>query len=259
MRNYSCLLILTGAFILGCSEGPAPVAAPSKPTGSPGSLTAPAPPDIKADPSEKPFNTERKGDPEAADTNPQDTSAKPAPKPTDNAAPSDAKPVAIEGGTVTLTPNNTKITFVGTHSGEKPDPRTGTFTKFTGEADVDPDAKLLTSVKMDIETDSVSTPIDKLTNHLKTGDFLDVREYPKLTFESSKISVNDADAGNVTIVGQLTLHGTTKEISIPASVKVTDDGLTLVSNFTIDRTDFGMEFGEGKIEKNVALSVVIGK
>ena len=173
-------------------------------------------------------------------------------------AAADLKGVTIEAGVATLSPENTKIVFVGTHSGAKPDPRTGGFGKFTGKAEVDADAKTLKTVSIEIETGSLWTQIDMLTNHLKNADFFDVKEHPKAAFQSTKIEAGDA-TGNVTITGNLTLHGATKEISFPATVSVTDAGLTLSSKFTIDRTEFGMTFGEGKVEKEVSLTVVIGE
>ena len=48
----------------------------------------------------------------------------------------------------------------------------------------------------------------------------------------------------------------TKSISFPATVS-TDGGLELSAEFTIDRFDFGMTFGEDKIQKDVTLAVKV--
>lgn len=167
-----------------------------------------------------------------------------------------ATPVALADGVATLSPANTKIQFTGTHSGDKPDPRVGTFAKFSGEAKVDASAKTLQSVTLEIDTASLSTPIEKLTTHLQSEDFFDVREYPTAKFESTEITEAD---GKATIKGNLTLHGQTKEISFPASVSVTDKGLSLTSNFEIKRSEFGMDFSLDKVDDKVALSVAIGE
>ena len=55
------------------------------------------------------------------------------------------------------------------------------------------------------------------------------------------------------------LHGVTKEISFPATVQIGDEGLTLKSEFTIDRSQFGMTFGPDKVEKNVSMTIVVGE
>jgi polyisoprenoid-binding protein YceI len=165
-------------------------------------------------------------------------------------------PVKIEDGAATLSPDNTKIEFVGTHSPPKPpDPRVGVFQKFSGAAKVDADAKELQSVSVEIGTASLKTQFPKLTTHLQSADFFDVREYPTAKFESTEIA--PGDDGLVTIKGNLTLHGETKEISIPAAVSITDEGLTLRSNFSINGSEFGIKF-DG-VEDKISLSVAIGE
>jgi polyisoprenoid-binding protein YceI len=184
------------------------------------------------------------------------------PAPAAGEAPAAAEATALTAapmadGVVTLSPENTKIQFTGTHSPPKqPDPRVGGFAKFTGEAKVDAEAKKLESVTVDIDTTSLFTPIPKLTNHLQTEDFFDVRKYPAAKFESTEITAGES--GQTTIKGNLTLHGQTKEISFPATVKVSDKGLTLKSDFDISRAEFGIGKPEG-IEDNVALSIAIGE
>ena len=93
-----------------------------------------------------------------------------------------AEAVPLDKGVADISAANSKITFVGTHSGAKPDPRTGGFGKFTGRVTIDPATKNLTSVTADIDTTSLFTAIPKLTDHLKTADFLEVREYPTAKF-----------------------------------------------------------------------------
>jgi Uncharacterized conserved protein len=169
-----------------------------------------------------------------------------------------ATPVPVSGGNVTLSPDNTKIQFVGTHSPPKqPDPRRGGFAKFKGKVAVDAATKSLKSVSVEIDTASLFTEIDKLTTHLKSPDFFDVREYPKATFESTKITAGEK--GKATITGKLSLHGVTKEISFPATAEVGDKGLTLKSEFSIDRRQFDMKFGEGMVEPKVSMTVIVGE
>ncbi len=170
-----------------------------------------------------------------------------------------ATPVPVSGGSATLSPDNTKIQFVGTHSPPKqPDPRTGGFAKFKGKAEVDAATKSLKSVSVEIDTASLFAEIgDKLTNHLKSPDFFSVREYPKATFESTKVAAGEK--GKAIITGKLSLHGVTKEISFPATVEVGEKGLTLTSDFSIDRRQFGMTYGEGAVEPKVSMKVVVGE
>jgi polyisoprenoid-binding protein YceI len=165
-----------------------------------------------------------------------------------------AKPVAATDGVVTLSPENTKIQFEGFHSPRKPaDPHIGGFAKFSGQAVVDADK--LKSVSVEIDTASLFTKIPKLTGHLKTADFFEVREYPTAKFESTKVA--PGEGGQTLITGNLTLHGVTKEIAIPATVAVTASGLVLTARYDLDRTEFGMTYGG--VEEKVPLTVVVGE
>jgi polyisoprenoid-binding protein YceI len=169
------------------------------------------------------------------------------------------KPVAIEDGAATLTPKNTTIQFVGTHVGPKPDPRTGYFTKFTGALAVDEATKAPTAAFVEIETASLVTPIARLTGHLQSPDFFEVRRYPKAKFESKKIETVDAARGKYKITGDLTIREEKKTISFPASVKIGDSGIVLASKFKIKRSEFGMTFGPDRVVDDVEMTVTVGK
>ena len=175
--------------------------------------------------------------------------------PSKAAATGDKTPVAIKDGTAEVNPENSRIQFIGTHAGAKPDPRVGGFTKFSGKLTTEKDA--LTAAEFEISTDSMWTEFDKLTNHLKGPDFFDIKEFPEIKFQSTKI---DASAdGKIAVTGDLTLHGQTKSILVPATVTVTDAGVTLVAEFTIDRIEFGIAYEPEKVEKTVSLTVVVGE
>jgi polyisoprenoid-binding protein YceI len=176
---------------------------------------------------------------------------------TEAGATTEAAPIkpALGGGTeVALSPANTKIQFVGNHTGNDPNPRTGTFEEFSGKAMIN-EGKL-SSLDVDIQTKSVKTQIEKLTNHLKSADFFNVREHPKATFQSTAIEADGAD--KLKITGNLTLLGVSQPISFPATVS-TKDGLSLQAAFNIDRTKFGMDFGLNNVEKEVEMTVTVGK
>ncbi len=144
--------------------------------------------------------------------------------------------------------DNTKIEFTGTKKDGK---HTGGFKKLSGEVTEDKGWK----ISVTIETDSLFSDDEKLTGHLKNGDFFGVKDNPKATFVSSKIEKGEKE-GTMTVTGKLTLLGKEKEISFPAEVK-TGDTFELKADFKIDRTDYGMTYGEGKVDKEVALKVTV--
>jgi polyisoprenoid-binding protein YceI len=162
--------------------------------------------------------------------------------------------VSASESTVALTPTNTKIQFVGIHTGDKPDPRTGKFSKLTGSAKLADDQ--LEAIVVEIDTTSLTTEIDKLTTHLKSSDFFDVREHPKAVFKST--SIESGDDGQVLVKGNLTLMGETKPVSFPAKVSMAD-GLKLEAKFELDRTQFGMNYGVDRVDKMVTMTIAVGK
>jgi polyisoprenoid-binding protein YceI len=169
----------------------------------------------------------------------------------------EAQSVAVKNGKATFDDTNAKIEFVGSKPQGKHD---GGFKKLSGAAELTPDGKGLNKITVDIDATSLwsDTP-PKLTNHLKSSDFFDVKRYPKIAFASTKITAGGKGGATHTITGNLTLHGETKELSFPATVRLVNNGLSIRSDFTFDKTQFGMSYGRGKIHDDVKIKVAIGK
>lgn len=169
-------------------------------------------------------------------------------------------PVAIESGNAMLSPKNTTIEFTGLHTGAEPNPRIGYFTRFRGQLMFDEETGAPKSGAVEIDAGSLVTPIDKLTNHLKSPDFFDARRFPRATFKVTKIEPTPvASAPTYKLTGDLTIRGVTKSITFPATVKVSDAGVMLESKFKLKRSEFGMNFGPDRVVDEVSMSVVVGK
>src|ERR1041385_4677308 len=65
-------------------------------------------------------------------------------------------------------------------------------------------------------------------------------QYPDITFQSTNVTakMTTADRYEVKIDGDLTLHGVTKRITIPAVVTLNGNDLRAVGLYSIDRGDF---------------------
>lgn len=153
-----------------------------------------------------------------------------------------------------LTGENTKVTFVGTKPGGK---HNGGFKKLTGNATVTDGNIETLKIEVDIDTDSLYSddPSGKLTAHLKNPDFFGVKDNPKATFKTTKIEKTDK---GYTITGDLTMIGKTKAVSFPATVGEKDGVLSITSDFKIDRTQWGMNFGsKGQVDKDVAIKLAV--
>ena len=150
-----------------------------------------------------------------------------------------------------LTGSNTKVEFVGTKPGGK---HTGGFAKLEGKATVEGTEPASLKIDVTIETDSLYSDDPKLTAHLKAPDFFSVKDFPKAAFKSTKV---EKTATGYAVAGDLTLMGKTKGVTMPATVAATGDTLTLTSEFKINKTDWGMTYGKGKIDDEVTLKVTV--
>lgn len=88
----------------------------------------------------------------------------------------------------------------------------GNFKKFDGTINVDVDHPEKSSVTATIDATSIDTKNDKRDEDLRSADFFDVAKYPTITFKSKSVKQTGADSGD--ILGDLTMHGVTKEITL---------------------------------------------
>ena len=90
----------------------------------------------------------------------------------------------------------------------------GRFDKFNGNFSFDDKNPAASKVKVDIDTTSLNTNHAERDKHLRSPDFLDTAKFPTATFESTE--VKSTGEGKAQIVGKLTLHGVTKDVTIDA-------------------------------------------
>jgi polyisoprenoid-binding protein YceI len=88
----------------------------------------------------------------------------------------------------------------------------GTFSGVTGTVSYDPDKPSETTIDATVDVNTVNTNDEKRDGHLKSPDFFDVATYPTMTFESKL--VEGAGPGQHKVVGDLTLHGVTREVTL---------------------------------------------
>ena len=117
---------------------------------------------------------------------------------------------------------------------------------FSGAAELNLDAVNPASLQITVraasleETDPVFTPEQKKIIDKELNDLvLETTKYPEITFKSTDIKGSVIQGKfDVRIGGDLTLHGVTKHIVIPATVTVNGDTMRAVGEFEIDRKDF---------------------
>lgn len=142
-----------------------------------------------------------------------------------------------------------KIDFVGRKKDGK---HVGGFKTFQAKATANFEDPSASALEIEIDTTSLWSDDDKLTNHLKNPDFFDVRKFPKIVFKSTKIEAEDES--NVKITGDMTMLGKTVAVTVPCEAEVDGDDVNLVAKFKIDRTKWGMNYGVGNIENDVEIT-----
>jgi polyisoprenoid-binding protein YceI len=121
----------------------------------------------------------------------------------------------------------------------------GRFTKFDGKIDLDRDHPQQSSVTVKIQTASIDTGIVKRDAHLRSEEFFNAAKYPVITFESRSVTQTGPQSGD--ILGDLTMHGMTKPITLHVKLATLLPGSTKHSHWEvtsdpIKRGEFGLMF-----------------
>jgi polyisoprenoid-binding protein YceI len=129
----------------------------------------------------------------------------------------------------------------------------GEFGEYSVQIDGDPSKPETVKVEASIDVASINTQNAKRDTHLKSPDFFDAAKHPKIRFTSVGVK---AKGGQLIVKGNLTMHGTTKLVSIPFKVAKGKNGAgvdttTYKGKLTIDRNDFGI--GTDSIAAKISL------
>jgi len=146
-----------------------------------------------------------------------------------------------------LDPRQTSITFF-VHHLEFADVA-GMFLESRGSFTYDEATQELSDLEVVVETASVFTDDEERDNHLRSADFLNIREFPEMTFVGTGTERLGENTG--LIHGELTLLGVTRPLTLEARLNKTgrwpflDERYALGVDATgrISRSDFGMTYG----------------
>lgn len=124
----------------------------------------------------------------------------------------------------------------------------GKFNEVDGVITFDPANPAAASVEAHVKSASVFTGVADRDNHLKGADFFDAENHPAITFKST--SVQSATATKATVLGDLTIRGTTKQVTMEVEYLGTGKnpwGATVAgfnATTTINREDFGLTWNQ---------------
>jgi polyisoprenoid-binding protein YceI len=135
---------------------------------------------------------------------------------------------------------------------------TGSFSGLAGVIIFDPANPGGCSFDVHIDANSVNTGNDMRDNHLRAGDFFDVKNYPQIRFVSAKVSAAKKN-GTLFVSGKLTMKGVTKDISFPFTAQPVQDGYLFNGGFTINRRDFKVGGGSTVSDHLTVLLKVVAR
>ncbi|THJ24031.1 MAG: YceI family protein [Nitrospira sp. CG24E] len=140
-----------------------------------------------------------------------------------------------------LDPDHSTIEFRVTHMVISKS--TGRFMDYVGFIDLDAEDGTVTAIEATIKAESVNTNHLKRDTHLRNAEFLDVQLYPTIAY---KMKHYKKTSEGFTAVGDLTLHGVTKEVTLAGRYNgaTKDPWGNIRAGFSaegkLNRKDFGM-------------------
>lgn len=141
----------------------------------------------------------------------------------------------------------------------------GNFTKLSGTVELNDKDITQSRVNAVIDVSSVDTRVADRDKDLRSSNFFDVEKYPTIEFKSKKIVNN---GGKLQLVGDLTMHGTTREVTLDVdgpTPELNDPWGNVRRGFsastTVNRKDFGLTYnhalktGEAVVGDNVKIQI----
>jgi polyisoprenoid-binding protein YceI len=119
----------------------------------------------------------------------------------------------------------------------------GRFTDYDGTIVADRARPEASSVDFTIKATSIDTDNENRDKDLRSANFFEVEKYPDITFKSTKVTPRGQDRYDVT--GTLTMHGVSKEITLPVTFLGTvntgrGEKAGFETSITLNRKDFGI-------------------
>jgi|SRR5579884_1732243 len=117
---------------------------------------------------------------------------------------------SLQAQTWTIDPNHSSAQFAVRHL--MVSTVRGEFDKVSGTIQYDGKDVASLRVNATIDAASVNTRVENRDKDLRSANFFDVEKYPTITFVSKRAQA--IDAGHLKLVGDLTMHGVTKEVTL---------------------------------------------
>jgi polyisoprenoid-binding protein YceI len=165
---------------------------------------------------------------------------------------------AAQTETWQIDPNHSAAHFAVRHFGIST--VRGAFQKMSGTVQYDPANVAKSAVDVTIEAGSVDTRVEARDKDLRSPNFFDVEKFPRITFKSKR--VEEAGKGKLKVIGDLTIHGVTKEVVLdvdgpngPMKDPRGNQHMGINATTQINRKDFGVNGGGAGVGDDVQITL----
>ena len=139
----------------------------------------------------------------------------------------------------------------------------GRFNEFTGNITMDDTDISKSIVEFEVKSASVDTGNEKRDQHLRSPDFFNAKQFPVITFKSTKVSKKAGQNNMLEVAGDFYLHGVKKAITIDVEItgqkKSPQVGeiIGFHTTFNIKRTEYGFNFGLEGVDDDIQITVSV--
>lgn len=116
-----------------------------------------------------------------------------------------------------------------------------------------------TELKVPVAT--MKTGNDQRDEHLQSDTWLDAKQFPEITFQSTAIKIvkpatgDDVKEAEVEVTGKFTLHGVTTDLVAPATLKWKDNKVKVTTKFQVKLADYNIKGREGVVGSKVGTTI----
>ena len=139
----------------------------------------------------------------------------------------------------------------------------GRFNDFTGNITMDDTDISKSMVEFEVKSASVDTGNEKRDQHLRSPDFFNAKQFPVITFKSTKVSKKAGQDNMLEVAGDFYLHGVKKAITIDVEItgqKKSPQAGEIIgfhTTFNIKRTEYGFNFGLEGVDDDIQITVSV--
>ncbi len=139
----------------------------------------------------------------------------------------------------------------------------GRFNEFSGSIAMDETDVSKSKVELEVKAASVDTANKKRDQHLRSPDFFNVKQFPIITFKSTKVSAKAGQENMLQVTGDFELHGVKKSITVDveitgkANFPQVGEVIGFHTTFDIKRSEYGFNFGMEGVNDEIQITVSV--